>query len=121
VRGGVDVAEDCIFCKIASKEVPSSIVYEDDLVVAFNDIDPQAPVHIVLIPKKHIPTVLNLTHEDQKLVGHMFLVAASLSREQQIAQDGFRLVTNCNRDGGQSVYHLHMHLLGGRSLTWPPG
>jgi len=115
------VPEDCIFCKIARKDIPSTIVYEDDLVTAFRDIAPQAPVHIVLIPKKHISTVLSLTHEDKELIGHMFLVAASLAREQQIAQDGFRLVTNCNRDGGQSVFHLHMHLLGGRSLTWPPG
>ncbi|MGI6532099.1 MAG: histidine triad nucleotide-binding protein [Bacillota bacterium] len=101
--------------------MPSDIVYEDDLVVAFRDIDPQAPVHILVIPKKHISTVLTLTHEDKELVGHMFLVAASLSREQQIAQNGFRLVTNCNKDGGQTVFHLHMHLLGGRSLHWPPG
>ena len=112
---------DCIFCKIADKTMPSDIVYEDDLVVAFRDIDPQAPVHILVIPKKHISTVLTLTHEDKELVGHMFLVAASLSREQQIAQNGFRLVTNCNKDGGQTVFHLHMHLLGGRSLHWPPG
>jgi histidine triad (HIT) family protein len=115
------VADDCIFCKIADKTMPSDIVYEDDLVVAFRDIDPQAPVHILVIPKKHISTVLTLTHEDKELVGHMFLVAASLSREQQIAQNGFRLVTNCNKDGGQTVFHLHMHLLGGRSLHWPPG
>jgi len=115
------VADDCIFCKIADKTMPSDIVYEDDLVVAFRDIDPQAPVHILVIPKKHISTVLTLTHEDKELVGHMFLVAASLSREQQIAQNGFRLVTNCNKDGGQTVFHLHMHLLGGCSLHWPPG
>ncbi|HOA90944.1 MAG TPA: histidine triad nucleotide-binding protein [Bacillota bacterium] len=115
------MADDCIFCKIADKTMPSDIVYEDDLVVAFRDIDPQAPVHILVIPKKHISTVLTLTHEDKELVGHMFLVAASLSREQQIAQNGFRLVTNCNKDGGQTVFHLHMHLLGGRSLHWPPG
>lgn len=115
------MAEDCIFCKIAQKEIPSTIVYEDDLVMAFQDIDPQAPVHIVLIPRKHIDTILSLTHEDTELIGHMFLVAASLAREQQIAQDGFRLVTNCNKNGGQTVYHLHMHLLGGRSLMWPPG
>ena len=121
MRGGEDVAEDCIFCKIASKEIPSDIVYEDDTVIAFKDINPQAPTHFVLIPKKHIATVLSLTHEDQELIGHMFLVAASLAREQQIAQDGFRVVTNCNKDGGQTVFHLHMHLLGGRSLTWPPG
>jgi len=115
------VPEDCIFCKIVHKEIPSTIVYEDDLITAFKDIEPQAPVHIVLIPKKHISTVLSLTHEDKELIGHMFLVAASLAREQQIAQDGFRLVTNCNQNGGQTVFHLHMHLLGGRSLTWPPG
>lgn len=115
------MADDCIFCKIAEKAIPSTIVYEDELVVAFKDNNPQAPVHILLIPKKHISTVITLTHDDKELVGHMFLVAASLAREQQIAQDGFRLVTNCNQDGGQTVFHLHVHLLGGRSLTWPPG
>lgn len=112
---------DCIFCKIARGEMDTKLIYEDDQVVAFNDMEPQAPVHLLIIPKKHISTLLDISAEDQELIGHIYRVAAKLARENDIAEDGFRLVSNCNENGGQSVYHIHFHLLGGRSMQWPPG
>ncbi|MBF0487099.1 MAG: histidine triad nucleotide-binding protein [Nitrospirae bacterium] len=112
---------DCIFCRIANKEIPARLVYEDDLVVAFEDTNPKAPVHVLIIPKKHIPTSLDIADTDNALVGHMFQVANKIARERGIAGKGFRLVMNCNEDAGQSVFHIHLHLLGGRSLSWPPG
>lgn len=108
--------EDCIFCKIINKEIPSTIVYEDDQVLAFNDINPIAPVHILIIPKKHIATLLDFNADDAQLIGHIHLVANRIAREKGIAENGFRLVTNCNKDGGQVVYHVHFHLLGGQQL-----
>ncbi len=112
---------DCIFCKIAEKKIPSRIIYEDDTSLAFEDINPQAPVHILVIPKRHISTVLELREEDRELIGHLFLVAKKISYEKGIAEKGFRLVINCNKEGGQTIFHLHLHLLGGRSMHWPPG
>ncbi|RME62712.1 MAG: histidine triad nucleotide-binding protein [Nitrospirae bacterium] len=112
---------DCIFCKIASKEIPSKIVYEDELSVAFEDINPQAPVHILIIPKKHIPNTLALTEDDKALIGHLFMVANKIAQDKGIAERGFRLVNNCNAEAGQTVFHLHIHLLGGRAMGWPPG
>ncbi len=112
---------DCIFCKIANKEIPSKIVYEDDIAVAFEDINPQAPVHILIIPRKHIPTSLALTEDDKALVGHLFLVANKVAEEKRIADRGFRLVMNSNEEAGQTVFHIHLHLLGGRVMQWPPG
>lgn len=112
---------DCIFCKIAAKDIPAKVVYEDDLSVAFEDINPQAPVHILIIPKKHIPNSLALTEEDKALIGHLFMVANRIAREKGIAERGFRLVNNCNAEAGQTVFHLHVHLLGGRPMGWPPG
>lgn len=112
---------DCIFCKIANHEMDSDIVYEDEKVVAFRDLEPQAPVHILIVPKKHIGTVLDLTDEDNDLVGHIYQVAGKIAEEEGIAEDGFRIVNNCNEAGGQTVFHLHFHLLGGRNLQWPPG
>ncbi|HXH02995.1 MAG TPA: histidine triad nucleotide-binding protein [Candidatus Competibacteraceae bacterium] len=112
---------DTIFGKIIRKELPASIVYEDDKVLAFHDIAPQAPVHILIVPKQSIATLNDLTEADAALVGHMFLVAQKIAREQGFAQAGYRTVINCNRDGGQVVFHLHMHLLAGREMDWPPG
>ncbi len=112
---------DCIFCKIANKSIPSEIVYEDDALVAFNDIRPRAPTHQLIIPKKHIATVNDVRPEDAGLVGQMILVAQKLAKDSKHAEKGYRLVFNCNTAGGQEVYHLHLHLLAGRQMTWPPG
>ena len=111
---------DCIFCKIANKEIKSDIVYEDDRVVAFNDINPHAPVHILVIPRKHIIGVAEAGDEDAELMGHLQLVAARLAKEKGVAE-GYRIVVNSGPLAGQSVMHLHYHLLGGRRLNWPPG
>jgi len=112
---------NCIFCKIAEKNLPSKIVYEDEKSLAFEDINPQAPIHILIIPRKHIPTVLDISEEDRELIGHLVQVANRVARERGIADRGFRLVMNCNSEAGQTVYHLHLHLLGGRPMHWPPG
>lgn len=113
--------EDCIFCKIISGEIPSKKAYEDEQVLAFYDIDAKAPVHLLIIPKKHITSVLELKPEDGVLVAHIFEVAAKLARELGLEERGFRMVSNIGKDGGQTVPHLHFHLLGGRELAWPPG
>ncbi|MEK6679331.1 MAG: histidine triad nucleotide-binding protein [Nitrospirota bacterium] len=112
---------DCIFCKIIKKEIPSKIVYEDDMVIAFEDVNPQAPVHLLIVPRKHIPTLLDLTPEDNQLIGHIFLTANNLAKNKGISVPGFRTVFNCNKDAGQAVYHIHLHILGGRGMAWPPG
>lgn len=111
---------DCIFCKIAAGEIPSKKAYEDDQILAFYDLDPQAPVHILLIPKNHISSANELTEENSKVVSHIFVVAAKLAKELGL-EKGYRIVNNCGEDGGQTVQHLHFHLLGGRSMKWPPG
>ncbi|MDE2635086.1 MAG: histidine triad nucleotide-binding protein [Chloroflexota bacterium] len=105
-----------IFSKIIAKEIPADIVYEDELVLAFRDIAPQAPVHILIIPKKEIPTANDVKAADEAVLGRLFMVAARIARDEGIAQNGYRLIVNCNEDGGQEVFHLHMHILGGRSL-----
>lgn len=105
-----------IFSKIIAKEIPAKIVYEDDLVLAFRDIAPQAPSHILIIPKKEIPTMNDVTAEDEALLGRLFIVAAKIAKEEGIDETGYRLMVNVNKDGGQEVFHLHMHLLGGRNL-----
>jgi len=111
-----------IFSKIINKEIPADIVYETDDVLAFKDINPQAPIHILIIPKIEIPKVTNINgKEHAKLLGEMFDAANKLAQEMGIAEEGFRLVFNCGKNGGQDVYHLHMHLLGGRQMKWPPG
>ncbi len=112
---------DCIFCKIANGEIPAKIIYQDDQVVAFDDINPQAPLHKVIIPRKHISTINDLQADDSAVVGNMIQSAVKLARQLNIADDGYRLVMNCNSNGGQTVFHIHVHLLGGRSMTWPPG
>ena len=113
--------DDCIFCKVINREFATELLYEDDQLVAFRDIAPQAPVHILLVPKQHIPTILDIDEENRGLIGHVYWVAAKLARENKIAEDGYRLVSNCNKAGGQTVFHIHFHLLGGRSMQWPPG
>lgn len=113
---------DCIFCKIAQKEIPSALVYEDDQVAAFKDLEPQAPVHVLIIPKKHVESILALEADDKELAAHILVdVIPKLARKLGIEEKGFRVVTNTGEEGGQSVKHLHFHLLGGRSLQWPPG
>lgn len=115
------MSTDCLFCKIANGEIPATPVYEDDQVIAFNDIDPKAPVHILIIPRRHICTTLDLDEADVTLVGHIHLVAGRIARQLGFDEAGFRLVNNCNADGGQVVWHLHFHLLAGRAMGWPPG
>ena len=112
------MSEKTIFKKIIDREIPADIVHEDDLCLAFNDISPQAPTHVLLIPKKEIPTVNDLTEDDQQLMGHMILVASQLARKLGVG-DGYRLVVNCGPDAGQEVYHIHIHLLAGRKMKWP--
>ncbi|MAC46044.1 MAG: histidine triad nucleotide-binding protein [Oceanospirillum sp.] len=112
---------DCLFCKIIAREIPADIVFEDDDVLAFRDIDPKAPEHILIIPKRHIATLNDLQEEDCALVGHLQFTAQKIAKELGMAEEGYRVVMNCNEAGGQTVYHIHMHLLGGRSMTWPPG
>jgi len=112
---------DTIFGKIIAGEIPCDKVYEDNLVLAFHDIKPQAPTHILIIPKNAIETTDDLGEEHETMVGHMIVVAARIARKQGLAQDGYRLVMNCRDHGGQEVYHLHLHLLGGRQMSWPPG
>ena len=113
--------DDCLFCKIASGEIPATIVYQDDQFLAFEDISPQAPFHLLIIPRRHIATLNDLQPGDEPLLGGLMARAARIASEHGHAQDGFRLVINCNRGAGQSVFHIHLHLLAGRSMTWPPG
>lgn len=112
---------DCLFCKIMNGDISADKVFEDDRIFAFKDINPQAPVHVLIIPRKHIPTVNELTEADDDMVGHIYRTAARLAQEFGISSDGYRIVTNCNAMAGQSVYHIHFHLLGGRPMNWPPG
>lgn len=112
---------NCLFCSIVEKTIPADIVYEDEQVIAFRDIAPQAPTHILVIPKKHIATINEASAEDSLLIGHMLITAKTIAAQQGIAEDGFRLVMNCNEHGGQTVYHIHLHMLGGRAMSWPPG
>lgn len=112
---------ETIFSRIIKRELPAEIVYEDDDILAFKDIAPQAPVHILIIPKKEIPTTNNITDEDIPLIGKLFIIGKKLAKDFGVDESGYRLVINCNRDAGQAVAHLHLHLLGGRKFSWPPG
>jgi histidine triad (HIT) family protein len=112
---------DCLFCGIVEGKIKANIVYQDDVAVAFNDIAPKAPVHILIIPRKHIVCVSDIAEQDRALIGQIFQLAAKLAREQGIADSGYRVVVNSGADAGQSVFHLHYHLLGGRQMSWPPG
>lgn len=112
---------ECIFCKIASGEIKTDLVYEGDEVLAFNDLNPQAPVHVIVIPKKHIPRINEIEEEDKALMGKLVLAAKKIAQEKKVESSGFRLVMNCNEDAGQEIFHIHLHLLGGRQFKWPPG
>jgi len=112
---------DCLFCKIIEGEIPSTKVYENKDVVAFEDLNPQAPLHVLIVPRRHIATLNDLTHADDSLVGSMFRVAADMAKQHGYDVRGYRTVFNCNRDAGQTVHHIHLHLLAGRGFTWPPG
>ena len=112
---------DCLFCKIVNGEIPSTKVYEDEFVYAFNDIEPQAPVHVVIVPKEHICCANKIDSENSFLVGKIFEAAAKIAEDMGFADKGYRIVNNCGEDGGQTVLHLHFHLLAGRNLGWPPG
>lgn len=113
--------QDCIFCKIAAQEIPVQPIYEDHEIIAFRDINAQAPVHVLVIPKKHIANLLEVTQEDSLLIARMHSIVQRLAVELGVSEDGFRLVVNTKDNGGQTVHHLHFHLLGGRFMTWPPG
>jgi histidine triad (HIT) family protein len=112
---------DCLFCQIVNKQLPSHILYEDDHVIAFDDLYPKAPIHKLIVPKKHIATINDVTAEDNELLGHMIQTAKQLAAELDIAEPGYRLIFNVNAQGGQVIFHIHLHLLGGRDLSWPPG
>ena len=113
--------QDCLFCKIVAGEIPSEFVYEDERCVAFNDISPQAPTHVLVIPRKCIESMDKAANEDADLMGHLMLVVAEIARKKGFSEAGYRTVVNTNRDGGQTVFHLHLHLLGGREFVFPPG
>jgi len=113
--------DDCIFCKIINKEIPASIVYEDERMIAFDDINPQAPVHVLLIPKKHYPSLNEIPEDKKDVLSHLLLKAREIAREKEIGERGYRIVLNTARESGQDVLHIHFHLLGGRQMSWPPG
>ena len=113
------MADECLFCKIVRREIPARLVYEGDDCIAFRDVDPKAPVHILVVPRAHIPSLNEAS--DTAVVGRLSLIAAEIARQEGVAETGYRTVVNTNRDAGQTVFHLHLHLLGGRSLAWPPG
>jgi len=112
---------DCLFCRIANRDLPAAIVYEDERVVAFNDINPQAPTHVLVIPRQHIDSLNDVGVNDDRLIGELVRRAAAIARERGLAPGGFRVLFNTNRDAGQTVFHIHLHLLGGRTMAWPPG
>ena len=112
---------DCLFCKILSGDIPADIIYESDSAIAFRDISPQAPTHVLVIPRKHIATINDLDEDDQQIVGSLYLAAKEIARAEGISDEGYRAVMNCNEGAGQSVFHIHLHVLGGRALGWPPG
>jgi len=112
---------DCIFCRIAAGEIPADIVYEDDLVVGFRDLSPQAPTHVLLIPRKHIATLNDLAPEDDAIIARLYTAAVQVAAREGLAERGYRTLINCNADGGQTVFHVHLHLMGGRQMSWPPG
>jgi len=120
-KGKPVVDTDCLFCRIAQGEIPAEVVHSDPDVMAFRDIHPQAPTHILVIPRKHIPSVSELAAEDVDLMGKLFLVAKELAKEEGIDEEGFRMVVNAGPGAGQTVFHIHLHLLGGRAMGWPPG
>jgi histidine triad (HIT) family protein len=112
---------DCLFCRIIKREIPASIVYEDDRILAFNDINPQAPTHVLVVPKRHIESLNDLVAGDDAIVGEVVRRAAAIAKDRGVSAGGYRAVFNTNRDAGQTVFHIHLHLLGGRRMAWPPG
>ena len=112
---------DCLFCRVANGELPTEIIYEDDDILAFRDINPQAPTHVLVIPKRHIDSINHATPDDAELLGRMVLAAKEVAAQEHLHDAGYRLVFNINNHGGQTVYHIHLHVLGGRQMTWPPG
>ena len=112
---------DCLFCRIINREIPASIVYEDDRLLAFDDVNRQAPTHVLIVPKRHITSLNELTPDEDQMVGEIVRRAAAIAKDRGISTGGFRTVFNTNRDGGQTVFHIHLHLIGGRSMHWPPG
>ena len=112
---------DCLFCKVVAGQVPATLVFQNDHVVAFNDITPRAPTHVLIVPRRHIATLNELSPEDDALAGEMVRTAAAIAKEQGLSERGYRTVFNCNAEAGQTVFHIHLHLLGGRPMTWPPG
>ncbi len=112
---------ECLFCQILKEEIPAKVVYRDDVVIAFEDIHPIAPIHLLIVPQKHIGTLNNLMPEDNELIGYMIQTAKMLALEKNISEEGYRLVLNCNAGAGQTIFHIHLHLLGGRQFSWPPG
>ena len=113
--------DNCLFCKILAGEIPADIVYESDTAIAFRDINPKAPVHILIIPRKHISTINDIAADDEAVVGSLYLAAQQIAKQEGFADVGYRTVMNCNEAAGQTVFHIHLHLLGGRAFTWPPG
>ena len=118
---GVGENNDCLFCKIVEKKIPADIVYESEDIIAFKDIEPKAPIHCLIIPKKHISTINDIDGSNSNIIGLMYEAAAQLARTLNVDKDGYRVVMNCNSNGGQTVYHIHLHFLAGRQLSWPPG
>jgi histidine triad (HIT) family protein len=112
---------DCLFCKVVAGQVPATLVFQNDHVVAFKDITPRAPTHVLIVPRRHIATLNELSPEDDALVGEMVRAAAAIAKDQGLSERGYRTVFNCNAEAGQTVFHIHLHLLGGRPMTWPPG
>lgn len=113
--------QDCVFCKILVGEIPADIVYESETAIAFRDINPRAPTHVLIIPRRHIETINDIAEEDQAVVGSLFSAASAIAAQEGVAQGGYRAVMNCNADAGQTVFHIHLHMLGGRTMHWPPG
>lgn len=116
-----DSKADCLFCSILSGDIPADIIFESETAIAFRDINPQAPTHVIIIPRQHIPTINDISADDQTIVGSLYTAASTIAVAEGVADDGYRVVMNCNADAGQSVFHIHLHLLGGRALGWPPG
>lgn len=114
------MSSDCLFCKILAGEIPAEVVFESETAVAFRDVNPQAPTHVLVIPRKHIATINDIDDEDQALVGSLYMAAKSIAASEGIAEDGYRAVMNCNGSAGQSVFHIHLHVLGGKPMGWPP-
>ena len=112
---------DCLFCKILAGDIPADVVYESETAIAFRDINPKAPTHVLIIPRRHIPTINDISSDDHEIVGSLLSVAKAIAADEGLSEDGYRVVMNCNEAAGQTVFHIHLHLLGGRNLEWPPG